>query len=87
MLTILRKYAQIGGCLERVSLLWRTSCMHKMLNYAVRLELEFMKTVEYNDRKRYLSVVMAVAEGLWNGVVVSGVLAISAFLIKQFWLL
>jgi len=46
-----------------------------------------MRSVECNDRKKYFGIAVAVAEGLWNGVVVSGVLAISAFLINRFWLL
>ena len=29
---------------------------------------------------------MAIAEGLWNGFVVSGVLTVSAFLINKFWI-
>jgi len=29
---------------------------------------------------------MAIAEGLWNGFVISGVLTISAFLVDRFWI-
>ncbi len=45
-----------------------------------------MKTINLDSRKKYLGTLMAVAEGLWSGVVVSGVLVISAFLIKSVWL-
>lgn len=46
-----------------------------------------MKSIELDFRKKYLNTVMAVAEGLWNGAVVSGVLTVSALLIKNFWIL
>jgi len=45
-----------------------------------------MRSVECRGRKKYFDIAVAVAEGLWNGAVVSSVLAISAFLIKSFWL-
>lgn len=45
-----------------------------------------MKSAAYNERKKYLSTVIAIGEGVWNGVVVSGVLAISAFLVHTFWI-
>lgn len=37
-------------------------------------------------RKRYTATAIAAAEGLWNGTVVSGVLVLSAWLIKNFWI-
>jgi len=46
-----------------------------------------MRSVECSSRKKYFGIAVAVAEGLWNGAVVSGVLTISAFLIKRFWLI
>lgn len=45
-----------------------------------------MKSVEINDRKRYRDTVIAIAEGVWNGIVVSGVMTISALLIERFWI-
>lgn len=42
-----------------------------------------MKSLEYNDRKKYLNTIAAVGEGIWNGIVVSGILVISAFLIRS----
>lgn len=45
-----------------------------------------MKSIDYDNRKKFLSTAMAIAEGVWNGVVVSGVMAISVFLIDQFWI-
>lgn len=45
-----------------------------------------MKSIQVDIRKKYMSIVMAVAEGLWNGIVVSGVLTVSAMLIKSVWL-
>lgn len=45
-----------------------------------------MKSMEYDNRKRYLSTAMAIAEGVWNGIVVSGVMTISVFLIDTFWI-
>ena len=44
-----------------------------------------MKSTEYNDHKQYVETLVAIAEGLWNGVVVSGVLTVSVFLISKFW--
>lgn len=45
-----------------------------------------MKGFGLDSRKRYMSTVISVAEGLWNGIVVSGVLIVSALLIKSFWI-
>lgn len=45
-----------------------------------------MKSAEYNDRKQYVDTLVAVAEGLWNGLVVSGVLTVSVFLFNKFWI-
>lgn len=45
-----------------------------------------MKSIQFDVRKKYMSTVMAVAEGLWNGIVVSGVLIVSAILIKSAWI-
>lgn len=42
-----------------------------------------MKSIELDERKKHMSTVIAIAEGLWNGVVVSGVLVVSAMLIKS----
>jgi len=42
-----------------------------------------MKSIGADIEKKYLGVLIAVAEGLWNGVVVSGVLIVSALLIKS----
>ncbi len=44
-----------------------------------------MKSVEYKSRRKQLDTVIAIGEGLWNGLVVSGVIAVSAFLIDTFW--
>lgn len=44
-----------------------------------------MKSIQLEVRKKYMNTVMAVAEGLWNGIVVSGVLIVSAMLIKCVW--
>lgn len=41
-----------------------------------------MKNIEIGAKKKYLKTMTAVAEGLWSGIVVSGVLAVSAVLIK-----
>ncbi len=46
-----------------------------------------MKNLEYNDRKKYLSTMVAVGEGIWNGIVVSGILVVSAFLIRSVFLM
>jgi len=46
-----------------------------------------MKSTEYNGRKRSLETIAAIGEGLWNGIVVSGVMLISAFLINRFWII
>jgi hypothetical protein len=45
-----------------------------------------MKDIEWEARKKYFSAIMAVTEGLWNGVVISGVLAVSALLVNRFWI-
>ncbi len=45
-----------------------------------------MKRTEYNGLKRHLETITAIAEGLWNGFVVSGVLLVSAFLMNRFWI-
>lgn len=44
-----------------------------------------MKSIQLEVRKKYMRTVVAVAEGLWNGIVVSGVLIVSAMLIKCVW--
>jgi len=42
-----------------------------------------MRSIQVEVRKKYLSTLVAVAEGLWNGIVVSGVLVVSVLLIKS----
>ena len=45
-----------------------------------------MKSTEYNDHKQHVGTLVAIAEGLWNGIVVSGVLTVSVVLINKFWI-
>lgn len=45
-----------------------------------------MKSVRCDSRKKYLITAMAIAEGVWNGLVVSTVITISAFLVDTFWI-
>jgi tetrahydromethanopterin S-methyltransferase subunit F len=45
-----------------------------------------MRSTGLDSRKKYVGVMISVAEGVWNGVVVSGVLVVSALLIDEFWI-
>jgi hypothetical protein len=42
-----------------------------------------MKNLYYREKAPVIDMVMAIAEGLWNGIVVSGVLTVSVLLIKS----
>jgi len=42
-----------------------------------------MRNLYYREKMPIMNTVIAIAEGLWNGIVVSGVLAVSALLIKS----
>jgi hypothetical protein len=42
-----------------------------------------MRNLYYREKMPVVSTVTAIAEGCWNGIVVSGVLAVSALLIKS----
>ncbi len=44
-----------------------------------------MKEIEFDTRKKSIATMLAIGEGLWNGIVVSGVLVVSAMLIKWTW--
>jgi hypothetical protein len=46
-----------------------------------------MKSIGLHGSKKNVATFIAIMEGLWNGAVVSAVLVVSAFLIKNFWLL
>lgn len=42
-----------------------------------------MKNLYYREKAPVIGMVTAIAEGLWNGIVVSGVLTVTALLIKS----
>lgn len=44
-----------------------------------------MKRIVVDTRKKSMLTIIAVGEGVWNGIVVSGVLAVSAMLINWAW--
>lgn len=42
-----------------------------------------MKSIELIKKKKNLDTIIAVAEGLWNGIVVSAVLVVSVMLVRS----
>lgn len=46
-----------------------------------------MKSIQHIARKKHLGTAIAIAEGIWNGIVVSAVMTVSAYLIHTFWII
>jgi hypothetical protein len=62
--------------------------MQNSLNFtqshrSAALRKNAMKNLYYREKAPVIGMVTAIAEGLWNGIVVSGVLTVTALLIKS----